>query len=69
MKAQRHLKQELPRVLKGINSEDNSRFAAGEKKEAILMCMQIIKQASLASEPFSTLAMKYEDQSGIETSL
>ena len=33
------------------------------------MCMQIIKQAPLASEPFSTLAMIYEDQGDMEKSL
>lgn len=49
--------------------EANIRFARGEREEAILMCMEIIRQAPLAYEPFSTLAMIYEDQGDMEKSL
>lgn len=49
--------------------EANIRYARGEKDDAILMCMEIIRQAPLAYEPFSTLAMIYEDQGDVEKSL
>ncbi|XP_019897888.2 general transcription factor 3C polypeptide 3 isoform X2 [Esox lucius] len=49
--------------------EANIRYARGDKEDAILMCMEIIRQAPLAYEPFSTLAMIYEDQGDIEKSL
>lgn len=78
--------------------EANIRYARGEKEDAILMCMEIIRQgaknnpfvlpvqrlavtlklkespplpftAPLAYEPFSTLAMIYEDEEDAEKAL
>ncbi|XP_073498435.1 general transcription factor 3C polypeptide 3 [Phyllobates terribilis] len=68
MKAKRP-RSKLPRALRGLMGEANIRFARGEAEEAILMCMEIIRQAPLAYEPFSTLAMIYEDQGDMEKSL
>ncbi|XP_024153735.1 general transcription factor 3C polypeptide 3 [Oryzias melastigma] len=52
----------LPTALRGLMGEANIRYARGEKDTAVLMCMEIIRQAPLAYEPFSTLAMIYEDE-------
>lgn len=76
--------------------EANIRYARGEKEDAILMCMEIIRQgkwrvqsevrlqiplhaevvmlplfpsAPLAYEPFSTLAMIYEDNEDMNKAL
>ncbi|XP_018432472.1 PREDICTED: general transcription factor 3C polypeptide 3 [Nanorana parkeri] len=68
MKAKRP-RSKLPRALRGLMGEANIRFARGEREEAIMMCMEIIRQAPLAYEPFSTLAMIYEDQGDMEKSL
>uniref|UniRef100_A0A8B9TE63 General transcription factor IIIC subunit 3 n=1 Tax=Anas platyrhynchos TaxID=8839 RepID=A0A8B9TE63_ANAPL len=58
MMKERRPRSKLPRALRGLMGE-----------EAILMCMEIIRQAPLAHEPFSTLAMIYEDQGDMEKSL
>ncbi|XP_046887097.1 general transcription factor 3C polypeptide 3 isoform X2 [Hypomesus transpacificus] len=68
MKERRH-RSKLPRALRGLMGEANIRYARGEKEDAILMCMEIIRQAPLAYEPFSTLAMIYEDEGDMEKSL
>ncbi|XP_040261605.1 general transcription factor 3C polypeptide 3 [Bufo bufo] len=68
MKAKRP-RSKLPKALRGLMGEANIRFARGEAEDAILMCMEIIRQAPLAYEPFSTLAMIYEDQGDMEKSL
>ncbi|KAJ8350507.1 hypothetical protein SKAU_G00256370 [Synaphobranchus kaupii] len=68
MKERRH-RSKLPRALRGLMGEANIRYARGEKEDAITMCMEIIRQAPLAYEPFSTLAMIYEDQGDMEKSL
>ncbi|KAM6945794.1 general transcription factor 3C polypeptide 3 [Aplochiton taeniatus] len=68
MKERRH-RSKLPRALRGLMGEANIRYARGEKEDAILMCMEIIRQAPLAYEPFSTLAMIYEDEEDVEKAL
>lgn len=68
MKEKRH-RSKLPRALRGLMGEANIRYARGDKEDAILMCMEIIRQAPLAYEPFSTLAMIYEDQGDMEKAL
>uniref|UniRef100_A0A3Q4AG37 Uncharacterized protein n=1 Tax=Mola mola TaxID=94237 RepID=A0A3Q4AG37_MOLML len=68
MKERRH-RSKLPRALRGLMGEANIRYARGEKEDAILMCMEIIRQAPLAYEPFSTLAMIYEDNEDVEKAL
>ncbi|XP_032362386.1 general transcription factor 3C polypeptide 3 [Etheostoma spectabile] len=68
MKERRH-RSKLPRALRGLMGEANIRYARGEKDDAILMCMEIIRQAPLAYEPFSTLAMIYEDDEDMDKAL
>uniref|UniRef100_A0A8C1ZGR5 General transcription factor IIIC, polypeptide 3 n=1 Tax=Cyprinus carpio TaxID=7962 RepID=A0A8C1ZGR5_CYPCA len=68
MKERRH-RSKLPRALRGLMGEANIRYARGEKEDAILMCMEIIRQAPVAYEPFSTMAMIYEDQGDMEKAL
>uniref|UniRef100_A0A671M334 General transcription factor IIIC, polypeptide 3 n=1 Tax=Sinocyclocheilus anshuiensis TaxID=1608454 RepID=A0A671M334_9TELE len=62
-------RSKLPRALRGLMGEANIRCARGDKEDAILMCMEIIRQAPVAYEPFSTLAMIYEDQGDMEKAL
>ncbi|XP_030636502.1 general transcription factor 3C polypeptide 3 [Chanos chanos] len=69
MMRERRPRSKLPRALRGLMGEANIRYARGDKEEAILMCMEIIRQAPLAYEPFSTLAMIYEDQGDMEKAL
>uniref|UniRef100_A0A8D2Q360 General transcription factor IIIC subunit 3 n=1 Tax=Varanus komodoensis TaxID=61221 RepID=A0A8D2Q360_VARKO len=69
MMKEKRPRSKLPRALRGLMGEANIRFARGEHGEAILMCMEIIRQAPVAYEPFSTLAMIYEDQGDMEKSL
>ncbi|XP_036947633.1 general transcription factor 3C polypeptide 3 isoform X1 [Acanthopagrus latus] len=68
MRERRH-RSKLPRALRGLMGEANIRYARGEKEDAIMMCMEIIRQAPLAYEPFSTLAMIYEDDEDMEKAL
>ncbi|KAL6115541.1 gtf3c3 [Pungitius sinensis] len=68
MRERRH-RSKLPRALRGLMGEANIRYARGEKEDAILMCMEIIRQAPLAHEPFSTLAMIYEDDLDMDKAL
>lgn len=56
----------LPRVLRGLVGVANSRFAQGEHEEAILMYTEIIRQNF---EPFSALAVVYENEGDMEKSL
>ncbi|XP_023697257.1 general transcription factor 3C polypeptide 3 [Paramormyrops kingsleyae] len=69
MMRERRQRSKLPRALRGLMGEANIRYARGEKEDAITMCMEIIRQAPLAYEPFSTLAMIYEDQGDMEKAL
>uniref|UniRef100_A0A8B9R6Z0 General transcription factor IIIC, polypeptide 3 n=1 Tax=Astyanax mexicanus TaxID=7994 RepID=A0A8B9R6Z0_ASTMX len=69
MMRERRPRSKLPRALRGLMGEANIRYARGDKEDAILMCMEIIRQAPLAYEPFSTLAMIYEDQGDMEKAL
>ncbi|KAF4074934.1 hypothetical protein AMELA_G00228980 [Ameiurus melas] len=69
MMNERRSRSKLPRALRGLMGEANIRYARGEKDDAVLMCMEIIRQAPLAYEPFSTLAMIYEDQGDSEKAL
>ncbi|XP_068165370.1 general transcription factor 3C polypeptide 3 [Antennarius striatus] len=69
MMRERRNRSKLPRALRGLMGEANIRYARGEKEDAILMCMEIIRQAPLAYEPFSTLAMIYEDDEDMDKAL
>lgn len=66
---ERRNRSKLPRALRGLMGEANIRYARGEKSDAILMCMEIIRQAPMAYEPFSTLTMIYEDDGDMEKAL
>ncbi|KAJ0062278.1 hypothetical protein NL108_002622, partial [Boleophthalmus pectinirostris] len=66
---ERRNRSKLPRALRGLMGEANIRYARGEKSDAILMCMEIIRQAPMAYEPFSTLTMIYEDEGDMEKAL
>uniref|UniRef100_A0A8C6TJJ2 General transcription factor IIIC, polypeptide 3 n=1 Tax=Neogobius melanostomus TaxID=47308 RepID=A0A8C6TJJ2_9GOBI len=68
-KSERRNRSKLPRALRGLMGEANIRYARGEKSDAILMCMEIIRQAPMAYEPFSTLTMIYEDDGDMEKAL
>ena len=41
---ERRHRSKLPRALRGLMGEANIRYARGEKDDAILMCMEIIRQ-------------------------
>lgn len=41
---ERRHRSKLPRALRGLMGEANIRYARGEKEDAILMCMEIIRQ-------------------------
>uniref|UniRef100_A0A8C1HEF1 General transcription factor IIIC, polypeptide 3 n=1 Tax=Cyprinus carpio carpio TaxID=630221 RepID=A0A8C1HEF1_CYPCA len=69
IRRERRHRSKLPRALRGLMGEANIRYARGEKEDAILMCMEIIRQAPVAYEPFSTMAMIYEDQGDMEKAL
>ncbi|KAI0230463.1 General transcription factor 3C polypeptide 3 [Lamellibrachia satsuma] len=58
---QRKKRSKLPRSLQGLMGEANMKFARGETDEAIKMCMEIIRLAPTAPEPFHTLGMLYEE--------
>lgn len=46
MKERRH-RSKLPRALRGLMGEANIRYARGDKDDAIVMCMEIIRQGML----------------------
>ncbi|XP_077409657.1 general transcription factor 3C polypeptide 3 isoform X1 [Vanacampus margaritifer] len=69
MMRERRTRSKLPRALRGLMGEANIRYARGEKDDAIAMCMEIIRQAPLAYDPFSTLAMIYEDEGDMDKAL
>lgn len=43
---ERRSRSKLPRALRGLMGEANIRYARGEKDDAILMCMEIIRQGA-----------------------
>ena len=60
------LHRKLPRHLQGLMGEANVNFARGQNEEAIKMCMEIVRSAPLAHEPFQTLGMIYEELGDME---
>lgn len=50
----------LPAALQGLMGEANLRFARGENDLAEKICLEIIRQVPLASEPFLTLAQIHD---------
>lgn len=58
----RRAKKHLPPALQGLMGQANLCFARGETELAERFCLQIIKEVSLASEPYLTLAQIYENK-------
>ncbi|XP_077535333.1 general transcription factor 3C polypeptide 3 [Haemaphysalis longicornis] len=50
----------LPRDLQGLMGEANLCFARGRHDDAVKMCMEVVRLAPRAPEPFQTLGMVYE---------
>lgn len=50
----------LPRDLQGLMGEANLCFARGRHDDAVKMCMEVVRLAPRAPEPFQTLGMIYE---------
>ncbi|XP_076462088.1 general transcription factor 3C polypeptide 3-like [Babylonia areolata] len=58
----RRKKWELPKDLLGLMGETNNQMARGNYEEAIDMCLELIRRAPNASQPYDTLAMLYDEQ-------
>ncbi|XP_049520458.1 general transcription factor 3C polypeptide 3 isoform X2 [Dermacentor silvarum] len=50
----------LPRDLQGLVGQANLCFARGSYHDAVKMCMEVVRLAPRAAEPFQTLGMIYE---------
>uniref|UniRef100_A0A224YNC0 General transcription factor 3C polypeptide 3 (Transcription factor C subunit 4) n=1 Tax=Rhipicephalus zambeziensis TaxID=60191 RepID=A0A224YNC0_9ACAR len=50
----------LPRDLQGLVGQANLCFARGSYQDAVKMCMEVVRLAPRAAEPFQTLGMIYE---------
>uniref|UniRef100_T1JHP3 General transcription factor 3C polypeptide 3 n=1 Tax=Strigamia maritima TaxID=126957 RepID=T1JHP3_STRMM len=59
----------LPRKVQHLLGEANLNLARQETDEAIKMCMEIIRLAPRAPQPFQTLGMVYEELGDMEKSL
>ncbi|CAH1774088.1 unnamed protein product [Owenia fusiformis] len=59
----------LPKDLQGLMGEANLNFARGSLKEAVKMCMEVIRLEPAAHEPFQTLGMIYEEQGEMDKAL
>ncbi|XP_076814589.1 general transcription factor 3C polypeptide 3-like [Clavelina lepadiformis] len=59
----------LPKEVRGLMGEANLCYARGDHEDAIKMCMEVIRLAPYAGEPFETLAMIYDEQGQTERSL
>ncbi|XP_054719964.1 general transcription factor 3C polypeptide 3-like [Uloborus diversus] len=51
----------LPKELEGLMGAANLNFAKGNTEDAIKMCMELIRTAPTAQEPFQTLGVIYEE--------
>lgn len=56
----RRTRRKLPPALKGLVGEANLRWARGDEATAERMCLEVIRQAPTAPEPYLTLAQIYE---------
>lgn len=56
----------LPQDLQGLMGEANLCVAQGKPEDAMKMCMEVIRLAPYAAEPFQTLAIIYEEMGDIE---
>ncbi|KAG8199237.1 hypothetical protein JTE90_003664 [Oedothorax gibbosus] len=57
----RRKKNLLPKELEGLMGAANHAYAQGNTEEAIKMCMELIKLAPVANEPFQTLGVIYDE--------
>ncbi|GFR28158.1 general transcription factor 3C polypeptide 3 [Trichonephila clavata] len=57
----RRRKNLLPKTLEGLMGEANLAYAQGNTQYAIEICMQLIKSAPQAYEPFQTLGVIYDE--------
>ena len=55
-------RSKLPKQLIGLVGEANLCFARGAHDDAIAMCLEVIRQAPTASEPFQTLGMIFSEK-------
>lgn len=61
-KPARRLHQRLDKALQGLMGEANMSFAKGQHDNAIKTCMEVIRLAPNAPEPFRTLGMIHEEK-------
>lgn len=61
LKASRFQQSKIPAHLKGLLGEANLRWARGETVLAEKMCLELIRQAVYAHEPYVTLSQIYEN--------
>ncbi|XP_071447733.1 general transcription factor 3C polypeptide 3 [Hetaerina americana] len=54
-------RRRMPPALQGLMGEANLRYARGDREMAIKMCLEVIRQAPTAPEPFQTLAGLHEE--------
>ncbi|XP_064605107.1 general transcription factor 3C polypeptide 3-like [Liolophura sinensis] len=74
MKKQKYKKKkrkggDLPKHLQGLMGEAHLKFARGEHEEAVKMCMEVIRLAPMAAEPFQTLGLLYEELGDMQKSM
>lgn len=62
-------RSKLSPALRGLMGQANVCYAKGDTQAAVRMCLEIIKEAPKASEPFKTLASVYEEMGQHEKSL
>lgn len=68
-KAQKSKRSKLSATLRALMGQANVSYAKGDKQAAVKMCLEIIKEAPEASEPFKMLATVYEEMNEHEKSL
>lgn len=61
LKAKRRRNRVLPIEIQGLMGEANLAYARGETNKAIDACLEVIKYAPKASEPFQLLALLYSE--------
>ncbi|XP_046387081.1 general transcription factor 3C polypeptide 3 [Ischnura elegans] len=62
-------RRRMPPALQGLMGEANLRYARGDREMAVKMCLEVIRQAPTAPEPFQTLAGLHEELGEPEKSL
>ncbi|KAG8224016.1 hypothetical protein J437_LFUL001093 [Ladona fulva] len=62
-------RRNMPPALLGLMGEANLRYARGDREMAVKMCLEVIRQAPTAPEPFQTLAVLHEELGEPEKSL